>query len=445
MERHLRITFEADLIREGKCSHELHGVMHRQEDAEVAAALAEEWLGQFEALDDAIEWYLVARLVQSGRIEPLLRVAGARGRRGWRTDEERRRWTAVEAVFGKGGDPEERRATRDPNLLWAVRKLLHGEGFEKRTGPALALRTMAWVVRAFRGLWPNVSRAPGSSVGDMNPWDASEHITGMISRLAGETSDEAVAELGALRDAEPDSYTELLRTVAREQAQKRAEERYEPPDVTTLAEVLADAPPRTPEDLQAVMLEELDIAQRKLRAHPVDWRRGFFDDAGRPRGEEACRDEVLKVLGDHPAGVDCAPEGHLAQDKRADIVCKVGELMLPIEIKGQWHGELWSAAEGQLAPRYATDWRAGGRGIYLVLWFGPGGREGPEPEDPTTGHTQADLGGRSPGRLDRCDAPGPARAHRRRRTRSDLGVKERRETRRESSAPSDRHLRRPSP
>ena len=385
MERHLRITFEAELVREGKCSHDLHGVMHRDEDAAVATALAEEWLGRFDGLADDIEWYLVARLVQSGRREALLRVAASRSARRWRTDEERRRWTAVEAVFGEGGDPEEEGSARDPNLLWAIRRLLHGEGFEKRTGPALAPRTMAWVVRAFRGLWPNVSRASGPSVGDMNPWDASEHITGMISRLAGETSDEAVVELRALRDAEPDSYTELLRTVAREQAQKRAEERYEPPDVTTLADVLADAPPRTPEDLQAVMLEELDVVQAKLRAHPVDWRRGFFDDAGRPRGEEACRDEVLKVLGDHPAGVDCAPEGHLAQDKRADIACTVGELMLPIEVKGQWHDELWSAAEGQLAPRYATDWRAGGRGIYLVLWFGPGAGKGRIPKAPSRG------------------------------------------------------------
>ena len=385
MERHLRITFEAELVREGKCSHDLYGVMHRDEDAAVTTALAEEWLGRFEALDDAIEWYLVARLAQSGRIEPLLRVAGARGRRSWRTDEERRRWTAVEAVFGEGGNPEEGRTTHDPDLLWAVRKLLHGEGFEKRSGPALAPRTMAWVVHAFRKLWPNVSRMPGSSVGDTNSWDASEHITGMISRLAGETSDEAVVELHALRDAEPDSYTELLRTVAREQAQKRAEERYEPPDVTTLADVLADNPPRTAADLQAVMLEELDVVQAKLRAHPVDWRRVFFHDDGRPRDEEACRDGVLMMLGDHPSRIDCAPEGHLAEDKRADIMCTIGKLMLPIEIKGQWHRELWSAAEGQLAPRYATDWRAGGRGIYLVLWFGPGAGKGWNPKAPPRG------------------------------------------------------------
>ena len=76
------------------------------------------------------------------------------------------------------------------------------------------------------------------------------------------------------------------------------------------------------------------------------------------------------MIGDYPLGVLCAPEGHLADDRRADIQCTISELMLPIEIKGQWHPDLWSAAETQLDRRYAPDYRADRRGIYLVLWFG---------------------------------------------------------------------------
>jgi hypothetical protein len=64
------------------------------------------------------------------------------------------------------------------------------------------------------------------------------------------------------------------------------------------------------------------------------------------------------------------PEAHFADDKEADIACSVGMLRMPIEVKGQWHPELWRAADAQLARLYAQDCRAGGRGIYLVLWFG---------------------------------------------------------------------------
>lgn len=43
--------------------------------------------------------------------------------------------------------------------------------------------------------------------------------------------------------------------------------------------------------------------------------------------------------------------------------------MVPIEVKGQWNKDLWTAADRQLDLLYTSDWRAE-RGIYLVLWFG---------------------------------------------------------------------------
>jgi hypothetical protein len=94
---------------------------------------------------------------------------------------------------------------------------------------------------------------------------------------------------------------------------------------------------------------------------------------------EACRDELLKMIGDYPLGILCAPEGHLANDNRADVQCTIGELMLPIEVKGQWHADLWTAAATQLDRKYASDWRADRRGIYLVFWFGRNVRVGKQP------------------------------------------------------------------
>ncbi|MEH6725062.1 MAG: hypothetical protein V7703_02810, partial [Hyphomicrobiales bacterium] len=123
------------------------------------------------------------------------------------------------------------------------------------------------------------------------------------------------------------------------------------------------------DQLQAVILEELMVVQGKIHSHPVDWYQDFFE-SGTPKNEEACRDTLLKILGDYPCGILCEPEGHLADDKRADIRCTIDKLMLPIEIKGQWHKDLWSAADTQLDRLYSNDWRAEHKGIYLVLWFG---------------------------------------------------------------------------
>ena len=74
------------------------------------------------------------------------------------------------------------------------------------------------------------------------------------------------------------------------------------------------------------------------------------------------------------------PEGHLADDNRADIIASLNGMRMPVEIKGQWHPELWRAADSQLDWLYATDYAAERRGIYVVLWFGQNVSESKKPK-----------------------------------------------------------------
>ena len=90
---------------------------------------------------------------------------------------------------------------------------------------------------------------------------------------------------------------------------------------------------------------------------------------------------LLQILGDLPSGISCQPEGHLADGRRVDIKCSYDNLMLPIEVKGQWHRSLWRAADEQLYGLYSSDWRADSKGIYLVFWFG---QEVPNNKKPTS-------------------------------------------------------------
>jgi hypothetical protein len=92
-----------------------------------------------------------------------------------------------------------------------------------------------------------------------------------------------------------------------------------------------------------------------------------------PGHEEYCRDRLVELLRPRlfPLGISGEPEGHMAADKRADIVLYYGvNLKLPIEVKKHTHKELWTACEHQLERLYARDPNASGFGIYLVLWFG---------------------------------------------------------------------------
>ena len=60
----------------------------------------------------------------------------------------------------------------------------------------------------------------------------------------------------------------------------------------------------------------------------------------------------------------------MPHSKRVDLAIARGRMQIPKEIKGQWHDDVWNAANSQLASQYLIDWRSEGRGIYCVLWFG---------------------------------------------------------------------------
>ncbi|MCB2048880.1 MAG: hypothetical protein KDE32_11735 [Novosphingobium sp.] len=76
-------------------------------------------------------------------------------------------------------------------------------------------------------------------------------------------------------------------------------------------------------------------------------------------GPELARYEVSRIT-----------EADMPENKRADLAYAKDQMQLPMEVKGQWHKDVWDAAMGQLDLQYLIDWRSEQRGIYCVLWFG---------------------------------------------------------------------------
>lgn len=59
----------------------------------------------------------------------------------------------------------------------------------------------------------------------------------------------------------------------------------------------------------------------------------------------------------------------MVADKECDLMVLQGtERLLPIEVKHHYHAKLWTAWHTQLDRLYTRDAKAGGLGIYLVLW-----------------------------------------------------------------------------
>ncbi|MEC4876866.1 hypothetical protein MXF29_14800 [Pseudomonas sp. NC26] len=345
----------------------LYSLVRDERHAELAAELATEWLERFPDMPIGPETELIDRLVRSGRFEAL-RSAGA-GHLGLTDHERRRNWDAIGLIVDYEPTVARLNASSiEPELLWHLRSRTVGQFGEAVID--LSPMQLEWIIATLRPRWPKVDRPMGTTSGDTNPWDASNYLTHLIHRLGNDSCEDAVAALARLRSAPPDGYSETIKIVIAEQSRIRVEAVYVPPTLEAINAIARNLRPVTAADLQALILEELSTVQAKVRSDDAESWRGFYDDDGVPFAEERCRDHLLGLLRQGSKLITFDPEAHVAADKEVDIACSASSLRLPIEVKGQWHPELWRGADKQLEALYTRDWRAEGRGIYLVLWFG---------------------------------------------------------------------------
>ena len=168
---------------------------------------------------------------------------------------------------------------------------------------------------------------------------------------------------------------------------------YRHPTLSHVASILSNRSPTSPADLQAIVLDRLDQIATDIQTNNADLFRLFWTEGSenRHKKENSCRDALLTLLQNYlePLQIASAPEYDHVNDKRADIrVSYQNKIAIPIEIKGEWNPDLWTAVQQQLMPKYTLNREAGGFGIYVVLWFGgtlqPAARDGDKkPTTPT--------------------------------------------------------------
>lgn len=351
----------------------LHELMSDDRHTIIVTELADDWLQRFPQMPHAPELELMVRLLRSGEFDKL-RYARERFTDS-QDDERRRNWDSIGLLVDCEKTVARIEISKvEPELLWNLQVLI-GKRAADGTYIVLSTSQLEWIIATFRAFWPHVHHPTGTYSGDKNGWDASDHLIYLIRRLASEASNEAIASLQRLKNAPDDGYTETIKSVAAEQARIRVEVAYTPPTLDAIHAIVLDSPPLNTADLRAFMMEELLVVQTKIKSDDAESWRGFYDN-NTAWDEERCRDHLLGLLRQGSKGVALEPESHVAADKEVDITCSVGTLRIPIEIKGQWHPQLWHSADRQLDALYTQDWRASGHGIYLVLWFG-----GEQPEN----------------------------------------------------------------
>lgn len=349
----------------------LSKLAHDPEWQATGVALGAEWLTSFPSVPESVEADLVGCLTCGGALDALRHVAHARAETEFRSSDHRLSWLAIDVLvrFDTVQPDLTGIGANHPDFIWSLRDLLR---FERHSGMLpLKVAQTEWIITEFREQWPYAGLEDIGS-GNTSGYDATDFLRSLISRIADDTSIEAAGAMARLVAGPSDSYGELIRHLAAEQRQKRAEEDFSALAPADLSALLDDGPPSNIEDLKALVREEMAVAQRKFIGDDLDSVVEFWTDNGSPRDENRCRDRLAAMIGPELARYDIQriTEADMPHTKRADLAFVCGSMQLPVEVKGQWHGEVWDAATSQLDVQYLIDWRSEKRGIYCVLWFG---------------------------------------------------------------------------
>ena len=271
------------------------------------------------------------------------------------------------------------RATANVGLVWTLRDYMVAHAIQPlRVHHVLPLSVLTRVLILAAGHFPNEAHPEGSSYGELNPWDGAEFVRRLINLIALDVTPDATAALGHLLTQGPlGTYRNHLLHAAAEQRARRRDAEYQQPDWGQTVTALSNGAPANTADFHALLVDTMqDIGDRVANANSNIYKR-FWNENGygkvtEPKPEESGRDVLIDLLRERlvPKGITVEPEGHMVHGKRADIVVIWRNLKIPVELKRNYHTDVWTAPMSQLDRLYTRDPGSAGYGVYAVFWYG---------------------------------------------------------------------------
>ncbi|MGD9739555.1 MAG: hypothetical protein AB7U48_09165, partial [Bauldia sp.] len=368
----IKAIIEPELSRPGH-SFALDNLLYSDPLGPIAAELSVEWLS-----DESLQFIpqiLLALLTAALQLPDRSRLASLSARMVGQLDKDTdhyRVWLSTLFVVDLEAAlvPLIDFVQSDAGAIWALQRVFAPGRRASIPATFGTLRQSAFIIEHFSERWP-FCPMPGSSMGSENPWNATEFILQCINSIASFPTNDAGNLIEELVDSpKTANYRRFLLHARAEFRRNYRESTLILPGITEVKTALAGGLPASIDDLKAVLTDQIDSIRRYLRDSDTRAWEAFWNTSG-PKSENVCRDRLLDILRPRlPASISLLPETTMPDTKRSDIMAVFNRWGVPIEIKGQWHPNVWNAAELQLADRYTRDWRADGRGIYLVLWFG---------------------------------------------------------------------------
>ncbi|GAB1258523.1 hypothetical protein NBRC116494_30250 [Aurantivibrio plasticivorans] len=370
----LRDTVEPFIEKGSEHVPGLYRLSRDEEFADIGAKVAAEWLQDYPGMHASTSKELLAAVVRYGTCEQVKALVNHHvSKNNWHSDDHRNIWMGVAFLssFDEYVDELTALVREEKDSIWSFRAVLGFASEESLVWSKPNAIQNYFLIVEFGSIWESVYRSNMESSGDKSRWDASEFVRSRINALASDLSDEAENLLGRLTiDDALAGYQDHLKHLYSQQTRNRAEANKRLPTLNDVRNILLRGEPCDHDDLQAILIDELDSLQERIRSSQTNDVRPYWSGET-PHDENYCRDRIASSLNPYLErfNIRSHVEGAMPGDKRCDLLNTHGNMNLPIEIKGQWHSEIWRAAETQLHD-YTNEYRSAGRGIYLVLWFG---------------------------------------------------------------------------
>jgi hypothetical protein len=248
----------------------------------------------------------------------------------------------------------------DPEMIFSFESIADRLNRGDNAGwPDLSAEKICRILDAFVEIWPKVDLPSSWGTGDPKDETAYRFLADIIWQVGKDEPGRSLPVLDRiLADKRFGDFQMVAQNLRATALRKLALRDFAPPAPAEVVGLLDQNAVATVEGLRALLLEELQELQRAIDGSEFDPVEMFYDGGNRVDENTASKriaDRLqlrLKAL-----NMAVTIEHQLKDAKRCDITTTTmlggSRKLLVMEVKGQWHRELFTAAAAQLHERYS--------------------------------------------------------------------------------------------
>lgn len=350
--------------------HLIYRLYKEEQFSAICGDLLYRWITQYKVFEKETLKYLVLTIM---RYHPNKLIAYL-NEHDWLNTDHKDIWINVAFLldFKRYSKQLQEYAHDDKENISVFYDFLIGHWDNEHLWADLSIEQSIFLIKMFAPYWPYTELLSGGWRAETNKGNVSRFLIKQIDNIASDQSENSVNIIDNFISCDSyATYRDYLKHTPSNVTRKVVDESL---SVIKIKKILFSDKPNNHDEFQDILMDEINDLEKNLRTNNYNSVDELFWENGKPRIENVCRNILAHHLEPWLKNyhILLAPETKQTKNRNCDILMQHhnnGLMHIPIEIKGQWHPELWTAHKTQLKD-YSEGYHTNGYGIYLILWFG---------------------------------------------------------------------------